>query len=543
MPTTGEESETAREHSKPWVWPMGPPLFLALVSLCVFVWITVQRAQHPFELEWMEGGSLQHLTRILTGQALYAAPSIDFVPFPYPPLYYYAAIPVTSLVGVNLLSLRIVSLLATFTTAALLCGLVRHETRRWEIGVICAGLFLATYRASGAYMDVGRIDSLFVALVVGGVYLLRVRDDLVGVALAGVLAFLASMTKQTGLALFAPLVFWCLYRDWIAVDVAAGRYRRSIAFVATILGLVTVASILLSRGENSHFFFYLLGAQSGHEIRWSLLPYFFWKDLFMALPLAVLAVFAVLAGSRFGSGSWTIKRSEDKLGMLFYLAYFAGTVIAWIVPRIKVGGAMNNLIPLHACLVLMLGVALGMLLDRERQSRGVATLLSALLVCQFAWLGFDPHIALPKPGDVVAGKRLVEQLSTAEGEVLIPAHGYLAGLAGKRLFAHQMPVDDLANSGLPDAEVLREEFSNAIANRRFGIIIDSTSRFLEQYPDDHVLEENYRIAGPVFGNIGKLVPRSGWQVGPGVVWVPREKSPQREKSLQREVNPQPILDQ
>ncbi|MBW2726051.1 MAG: DUF2029 domain-containing protein [Deltaproteobacteria bacterium] len=120
---------------------------------------------------------MQHLVRILSGEVLYASPSIDFVPYPYPPFYYYAAIPFTSLVGVNLLALRLVSLLATLASAAILFALVRHETRRWDLGVVAAGLFVATYRISGAYMDVGRIDSLFVALVLGGVYLLRVRDD------------------------------------------------------------------------------------------------------------------------------------------------------------------------------------------------------------------------------------------------------------------------------------------------------------------------------------------------------------------------------
>jgi 4-amino-4-deoxy-L-arabinose transferase-like glycosyltransferase len=496
---------------------MGPPLVLALISLGVFCWITLQRAPHPFELEWMEGGSLQHLTRVLAGHALYAAPSIDFVPYPYPPFYYYAAIPVTTLFGVNLLSLRIVSVIATLATAMLLFGLVRHETRRWELGVICGGLFLATYRISGAYMDVGRLDPLFVALVVAGVYALRVREDLAGLVFAGVLCFLATLTKQTGLALFAPLMLWCVYRDGIAAETAAPRYRRSLAFVATLLGLVVIASFYLSRGDNSHFFFYVLGAQSGHEIRWSMLPYFIRNDLLLALPLAVACVIAVIVRGR----SDTQDRDPDRLAVLFYLAYFVGTVIAWIVPRIKVGGAMNNLIPLHACLVLMLGVALGMLLNRAGQRPWMAPLAAAMLVVQFVWLGFDPRIALPRPGDLAAGTRWVAQLANVKGEVLIPAHGYIAGLAGKDAFAHQMPVDDLANSGLTDAEALREEFRQAITERRFELIIDSSSRFLEAYPDDRVLKDNYKIAGPVFTENADLVPRSGWQVGPGAVWVRR----------------------
>jgi hypothetical protein len=379
-------------------------------------------------------------------------------------------------------------------------------------------LFVATYRISGAYMDVGRIDSLFVALVLGGVYLLRVRDDSLGLVFAGVLAFLASMTKQTGLVVFAPLFLWCVYRDFSAGGRAAPGYRRSICFVATCLGLLGVGAFLLSRGENTHFFFYVLGAQSGHVIRWPMLITFFWSDLFLALPLAVFA------------GALWIRRAEDKLAVLFYVAYFVGTVIACIVPRIKVGGALNNLIPLHAVLVLVLGVALGSLLRQESNRGWVAPFAALCLVGQFAWLVFDPRIALPRPDDTAAGMRLVRKLMSVKGEVLIPAQGYVAKLANKRAYAHQMPVDDLAKSGLPGAEALRDEFREAIAARRFALIVDSTSGFLERYPDDHVLREHYEVTGPVFEAPRRLVPRSGWQVSPGLVWMPRAETPQSTRS-------------
>jgi hypothetical protein len=338
---------------------------------------------------------------------------------------------------------------------------------------------------------------------------------------AGVLAFLATMTKQTGLALFGPLFLWCLYREWSAGGRDASGYRRTICFVGSCLGLVGVGAFLLSRGENTHFFFYILGAQSGHEIRWPMLASFFWNDLFLAVPLAVFSVAA--------AAIW-IRRAEDRLGVLFYLAYFVGTVIACIVPRIKVGGALNNLIPLHAVLVLLLGIALGALLRRGSNREWVAPVAALCLAGQFAWLVFDPRIALPRPNDTATGMRLVRRLAGIRGEVLIPAHGYIAKLAAKRAYAHQMPVDDLAKSGLPGAEALRNEFREAIAARRFEVIVDSTSGFLERYPDDQVLKEHYQVSGPAFEAPRRLVPRSGWQVSPGLVWIPRTDTPQPMRS-------------
>ena len=64
----------------------------AVVGLTVF-WITALavavalRIGFPLELEWMEGGSLQHAHWIQRGSAVYPPPSADFVPFLYTPLY------------------------------------------------------------------------------------------------------------------------------------------------------------------------------------------------------------------------------------------------------------------------------------------------------------------------------------------------------------------------------------------------------------------------------------------------------------------------
>jgi hypothetical protein len=209
--TDGEEPGIERDAKPSTSWALGPVVALAIVAANVVFWATFQRAFHPFELEWMEGGALQHLNRVIEGLPLYPAPSIDFVPYPYPPFYYYLALPFTKLTGASLLTLRLVSQLATLASCLAIFAIVRHESRRWDLGVVCAGLFVATYRVSGAYMDVGRIDSVFVALVLAGIYFLRTRDDVLGLVVAGGFAFLATLTKQTGLAIFGPLMLWCLF--------------------------------------------------------------------------------------------------------------------------------------------------------------------------------------------------------------------------------------------------------------------------------------------------------------------------------------------
>ena len=49
-------------------------------------YIVARRFAYPFELEWLEGGSLIQVLRLLDGQPLYAPPSLDYIAFNYPPL-------------------------------------------------------------------------------------------------------------------------------------------------------------------------------------------------------------------------------------------------------------------------------------------------------------------------------------------------------------------------------------------------------------------------------------------------------------------------
>ena len=45
------------------------------------------RIGFPLELEWMEGGTLHQALRLQQGLPIYPAPSAEFVPFLYTPLY------------------------------------------------------------------------------------------------------------------------------------------------------------------------------------------------------------------------------------------------------------------------------------------------------------------------------------------------------------------------------------------------------------------------------------------------------------------------
>src|SRR3569833_2402600 len=140
----------------------------ATVGLYLFT--AVHRMRYPFELEWMEGGVLEHVKRVVSGQPLYAAPSLDFAAFIYNPLYYYVAAPFCAVFGVGLFPLRLVSFVASLSSFLLLFFLVKKHTGQLLAGILAAGLFAATFVVGGSWFDLARIDSLGLALLLGAAY-------------------------------------------------------------------------------------------------------------------------------------------------------------------------------------------------------------------------------------------------------------------------------------------------------------------------------------------------------------------------------------
>src|SRR6266550_3782673 len=49
---------------------------MAWAFVITYVAVAIARLTYPFDLDWMEGGSVDHVRRILTGQPIYVAPTL-----------------------------------------------------------------------------------------------------------------------------------------------------------------------------------------------------------------------------------------------------------------------------------------------------------------------------------------------------------------------------------------------------------------------------------------------------------------------------------
>ena len=143
---------------------------VALVPVVAYVVVAVLRVGYPYELTYFEGSTVEVMARVVAGEPLYAAPTDEWAPWPYPPLYFWLSAGLAHLTGVSLLPMRLVSLVASLVAFALVASIVRRYSGNAVAGLVAAGLFAATYWVSGAWFDTARVDSLLVALLLAAVY-------------------------------------------------------------------------------------------------------------------------------------------------------------------------------------------------------------------------------------------------------------------------------------------------------------------------------------------------------------------------------------
>jgi len=188
----------------------------AFIQLSILLYLFVNHISFPLNLEAMEVYILLHVKRALSGLPIYVAPSEDFIPFVYNPLYYYLSIPFVKIFGVTLQSLRFVSIIGSIGTIVLLFLSTKRMTDSAWWGAISVGLFAASYRAMDTYIDTAHADSWLLFMILLGCYLIELRKSQI-VSLVGVIALVLSFWfKQHGALFLIGAVLYLTYRDGIA---------------------------------------------------------------------------------------------------------------------------------------------------------------------------------------------------------------------------------------------------------------------------------------------------------------------------------------
>lgn len=435
-----------------------------------------------------------HLERLAAGEPMYVAPTLDWVPFSYPPLYYLFAWPVAKLTGVSFYPLRIVSTVASLGNCGLIAWLVAAETGCGAAGVAAAGLFAATYRIGGAWFDVARVDALFVLFSLAAIALMRRGRGWGSAFWAGVALFCAAWTKQTALGLVPAL---CL--------AGLDRPARGVILGLTVTTALAAAVGWMHQATNGWFTYYAWLLPRKHY-EYGCAPEFWkldvWNPLPVACVLAGLAVLGLLAKRR-----WS--------GVAYALISGALLVCAWI-SRAHCGGYENVLMPGYLALALLSGLTLGHAPKLPRVGWLVGIGVWGALCWQLWHLRYDIVAQVPTERDRAAGDDLVLRISETPGSVWVFSHSRYAASAGKPRLVHWMAMCDVLRDPDPGPrEKLGEQLFAAITWKRFGAIVTDDDYF------PGPIHEHYEKIGPVFTAPQVLYPVTGFRTRPTWIWKPK----------------------
>jgi dolichyl-phosphate-mannose-protein mannosyltransferase len=504
-----------------WKMPRTARAVAAIAGLAVigaYVSIALARLGYPGHLEILEENSLVEVDRILAGQQLYPAPSVSFVPDGYTPLYFAVSAGVASVLGQSYLPLRLVSLVASLACFAILGRLVHGETRSRAAGMAAAGLLAATYFAVGTWFDVARVDSLFLALSVAGLYAARRAYRTRGAVAAGLLLGAAFCTKQAalmeGVAVLAAL--------------AAGP-RRRLAAVAAAAWAAVVAGSTLALGLASHgwYVYYVFEQMSQHALSPGNASQFWMSEL---LPTLGIAICASLLGAR---------RMP-----LVLLAGCAALAVEAFAARAEAGSNLNDLLPVYMTVAVLAGLAMGghpapsprlagrfarpaWLARFVRWRRGAArrwipVAVSGLVVVQVGVLagGFRLSQAFPPAADRIAAQRLVTVARALGGTVAIPAAPAIAVMAGLPPAEDQVAAADVLHASDQGAKtIFMSSLARAVAAQRFSGIITEFNGDLRGFPADLPRYYHQCPQTPLDGVLSVPFPANA-KAFPVSVWLP-----------------------
>jgi len=486
----------------------------ALLALCgwlvvSFVYVVVQRFRYPVELEWMGGGILDHVERVRRGESLYVAPSERFVPFLYPPLYYWTSALFARFMSV-LVACRAVSIAATAANALLVWALARQlgASRLWS--AVAVGIFFGAYSLTGYWYDIERCDSLATTIVLFGAFAWARLRDRGGAVWAGALFAFAFLAKQQSLAFVVwPAAALAFTRQWKVL----GRFAAG----AALGGAPAIVYALV----NPWFWRYCVSMPARHGVDLDLVTGLLVDDFGKGFLL--FGVTVVVLGT-WAAAMWRARRGGAQDDVVPGAVLFAVFVSA-VTSRLHVGGWSNVLIGwvAFAC------VAAAVVLDRAERTLSAAGFplagpLGAMLLAatQLMHLAYDPKPACPDAQRVVDARLFEDAVRKweARGDVIVPGRGHVTA----HEHFHAMALMDILRGGAP----LPADFVQALEGRKYAAyVVDEFGELtLEAIIGRRselfaLLERNYFIARRLDDR--ERPPVVGWIAHPSWVFFPRKQ--------------------
>ncbi len=460
---------------------------LALIPIGLFLAAGLGRLRSAVPLEQLEGSMLLAAERVAHGQPIYMRPNFTFIPYMYAPAYYYVSGWAVRLLGPRLLALRLVSLLSTCASMAVMYLFVFLDApgtrrRRHLAALAGAALYAAAYPWTREWFDLGRLDSFYILLLLLALLSTRYLHPIFAAAM-WTLAFLA---KQT----IFPVALVMLCVDW-------KRPRRLLLGVGSFLLMTAACGRLLDHATDGWFWFYAFTVPHANADLW-LRPAVFYVFSQWIAPFGVALL--IIAGA----WVWTRPSLADA-GTRFYLvAAVALFGLCWFL-QAHAGATANTPMPAYAILAVIFGISFARLdtafAFASRETTRVF-LLAAVAIPLVSSV-YNPHDFMPHRDLIASQEELISWLHVFPGDVYLPAHPYEGVLAGKQWHADNTSLHDALRPELPGVgDAVRAKIAEEVEQNKFDAIV------LDGLPEDVLpsqpwlpgnLTQRYPILGVVPG--------------------------------------------
>lgn len=477
----------------------------ALGYILVYLFIAARRMAYPFELEWMEGGSVVHVQRVMQGQTLYTSPSLGFVSYIYTPLYFYVSAFVARIIGIGFLPLRLVSFLSSLGCFALLFYIVYRRTTSRYTSFLAVGLFAATFQISGSWFDLARVDTLFLLFLLAGVYTFDSPRWSVRNVVSPTLLFLSFFTKQTALT-----VGVCLAGASLLTRKRSERFWFSAIFVVLLGGSL----LLMNTLTEGWYGFYVFHLPTQHELLELELVRFWTNDV--AQPMAVSLIIGLVPFFRLASSEVT-----DQARLMRDVLILGGLFLASYIARIHAGGFDNVLMPVYAGIAMYFGIGWSQSQQVMGQNNKLSFLLVLAAVIQFAGLVYPPGQQVPTTKNHEQGEELLRRIADFDGEVYLSDHPWYLEVLDKPSQAQDMALRDIVRASEVGEwkQTLKQEMAAAVGQGRYEAFIVDFRNFTLRPPN---FEEHYDLVEMDISG-GLFHPVAGWDRSPTYLYVRRSE--------------------
>ncbi|MBA3915162.1 MAG: hypothetical protein H0X25_15200 [Acidobacteriales bacterium] len=469
----------------------------ALLPIVLFLVASLGRLRYPFPLEQLEGSMLLAAERIANGLPVYARPDFHFIPYMYAPAYYYVSGWAVRLLGPGFMALRLVSLLSLCGSLVLIYCLVLLDAhgspkRRHLAGLVAAGLYAVAYPWTHAWFDLGRVDSLYILLLLFALLCTRLSQKSLHPIFAAAAWTLAFLAKQT----IFPVAIILLCCDW-------QRPRRMVAGLGSFLVMTAISVTLLNHVTQGWFWFYAFTVPHANtDLLLRPATFFISSQLIAPFGMALL----VIAAAWFYLFRAKVRViPNDQTARLYFFSGISTFLLCWFL-QAHAGATANTPMPVYAVLAIIFGIAFGRLdaaLALENSREWARILLLAATAIPLISSIYNPRDLIPHHPILSANQQLVDWMRSFSGDVFVPVNPYQAVVAGKQWHPDVAALHDALRADLPE---IRQPILNEIQAQIDGEQFDAIA--LDGLPAQALasqpwlpkdLESHYPLVGLVPG--------------------------------------------